>query len=316
MLKYKYVYEIYKEKSFSKAAKNLYVSQPALSAMIRRIEEELGQKIFDRSTSALTLTQCGEAYIETAGKMIELEDELYAYLDDLVNLKAGNLILAGTAFFSSYIIPKIVKEYKKLYPGIHLEFVEADSAELYQALPDNDWDLIVDAGSFDAARFEKSVLFEERILLAVSKSLIRNSKLEKAAYTEQEIKEGKHISDTKRSIKFSELGELSFVMLKKEHDLYRRAMDMCREQKYKPDAPIHLNQLATAYSLAVQGFGMTIVSDSIIKYANANNEMLYYEIEVQEKTLNRRDVFIACRKNKHKTSSMVKFIELAYDLYK
>ena len=59
-----YVYEVYREHSFSKAAQNLYVSQPSLSATIKRIENRIGFPIFDRSTTPIRLTECGEEYIK------------------------------------------------------------------------------------------------------------------------------------------------------------------------------------------------------------------------------------------------------------
>ncbi len=62
----KYVYEVYREKSFSKAAQNLYISQPSLSARIKKVEERIGVPLFDRSTSPLQLTEVGKAYIEAA----------------------------------------------------------------------------------------------------------------------------------------------------------------------------------------------------------------------------------------------------------
>ena len=62
----KYVYEVYREKSFSKAAQNLYISQPSLSARIKKIEEEIGVPLFDRSTSPLQLTEAGRIYIDAA----------------------------------------------------------------------------------------------------------------------------------------------------------------------------------------------------------------------------------------------------------
>ena len=59
-----YIYTVYKEKSFSKAAKKLFISQPSLSATVKRIEKKIGAPIFDRSTKPLTLTECGEKYIQ------------------------------------------------------------------------------------------------------------------------------------------------------------------------------------------------------------------------------------------------------------
>lgn len=62
-----YVYEVYKERSFSKAAANLFISQPSLSANVKRIEKKIGYPIFDRSTKPLGLTECGRHYIDACG---------------------------------------------------------------------------------------------------------------------------------------------------------------------------------------------------------------------------------------------------------
>ena len=83
MFRYKsYVYEIYKERSFSKAAQNLYISQPSLSARIKMIEDRLGSPIFDRSTSPLRLTELGEAYIKAAEEIFKIEERMENYIND------------------------------------------------------------------------------------------------------------------------------------------------------------------------------------------------------------------------------------------
>ena len=77
-----YVYEVYKERSFSKAAENLYISQPALSAMIKKVENKVGMPLFDRSTNPIQLTDCGKRYIKTAEKIMDL-DERFKNSDQL-----------------------------------------------------------------------------------------------------------------------------------------------------------------------------------------------------------------------------------------
>lgn len=68
----KYVYEVYKERSFSNAARNLYISQPALSGMIKKIEKNIGMPLFDRSTTPIQLTECGKKYIKNRRENYEL----------------------------------------------------------------------------------------------------------------------------------------------------------------------------------------------------------------------------------------------------
>ena len=68
-----YVYAVYEEKSFSKAAQKLYITQPALSTAIKKVEKKIGTPIFDRSTSPIGLTPGGEVYIDAIEKLTEQE---------------------------------------------------------------------------------------------------------------------------------------------------------------------------------------------------------------------------------------------------
>ena len=65
-----YVYQVYKDKSFSKAAANLFISQPSLSANVKRVEKKVGFPIFDRSTKPLSLTECGKEYIRCVEEIL------------------------------------------------------------------------------------------------------------------------------------------------------------------------------------------------------------------------------------------------------
>ncbi|MEE1291915.1 MAG: LysR family transcriptional regulator, partial [Acutalibacteraceae bacterium] len=99
----KYVYQLYLDRSFSKAAEHLYMTQPALSIAIKRVEAELGAELFDRSRHPLELTQAGEAYIATIRQIRHLEEELQREVDDLKQLGHGTLRLGGTHYINNYI---------------------------------------------------------------------------------------------------------------------------------------------------------------------------------------------------------------------
>lgn len=314
MQEYQYVYEIYKAKSFSRAAKNLYISQPALSATIKKIEERLGCQLFERTTTSLEITKEGEAYIETARQIMDLEEELRVKLNDLSDLKTGSLVLAGTAFFSSYIIPPIVKEYRKRYPNISLAFEESDSLLLYPMAQENNLDLIVDAGICDIEHFEKLVLYKENILLAVPNEMVPVP-VKNLAFTGDEVKRGRHLAGHDRSVDIAVFGRLPFLLLKKEHDLHRRAMALCEEQNLTPRSDMHLNQLLTSFNLTKQGFGISLVSDSLVRHSDTTN-VSYFQCRTKDPELMRRDVFVAYRKHRHISRAMTCFIELAQEIYK
>ena len=84
-----YIYEVYKEKSFSNAAKNLFISQPALSASVKKVERQLGITIFDRSTSPIVLTDAGKVYIDSIEKIMHIEDEKFGEQEIVEELRCG-----------------------------------------------------------------------------------------------------------------------------------------------------------------------------------------------------------------------------------
>ena len=93
-----YVYAVYEEKSFSKAAQKLYITQPALSTAIKKVEKKIGSPIFDRSTSPIGLTPSGEVYIDAIEKLFVLEQNTLNQLNNLNGLLAGKLAVGGTIF--------------------------------------------------------------------------------------------------------------------------------------------------------------------------------------------------------------------------
>ena len=77
-----YVYEVYKEKSFSKAAKKLFISQPSLSATVKRVENRIGYPVFNRNTTPLTLTECGEHYIKAVEEILAIQTSFQNFIND------------------------------------------------------------------------------------------------------------------------------------------------------------------------------------------------------------------------------------------
>ena len=98
-----YIYAVYEEKSFSKAAQKLYITQPALSTAVKKVETRLGRPIFDRSTSPIGLTPSGEIYIDAIEKLYDLEENTVNQLNNLNGLLTGRLNIGGSIFFLSLI---------------------------------------------------------------------------------------------------------------------------------------------------------------------------------------------------------------------
>lgn len=118
----KYAYKVYEKGSFSKAAEALYVSQPALSSMIAKLERELGFKIFNRSSSPLTLTPKGQIYIEMLEEMLDSEAAMYRKLVQLSKNQTKQLKGGTSIFLAEYLLPDVCKTIVSEYPDIRIKF--------------------------------------------------------------------------------------------------------------------------------------------------------------------------------------------------
>ena len=113
-----YVYEVYKEKSFSRAAQNLYISQPALSAAIKKIEARIGCCIFDRSTTPVQLTESGAEYVKAVEKIMDIENRFENHLNNLNSLKVGRLLIGANALIDGQLVVNPALSYIQDKPAI------------------------------------------------------------------------------------------------------------------------------------------------------------------------------------------------------
>jgi len=119
----------------------LYVSQPALSQMIRSIEKEIDAKIFNRSATNISLTYAGEKYVETAYKMLELEKNLTGQLQEIKNEDRGKIRIGISTLRGIVFLPEILPIFIKRYPAVAIEIVETGSANMDELLLQNKVDL-------------------------------------------------------------------------------------------------------------------------------------------------------------------------------
>jgi DNA-binding transcriptional LysR family regulator len=112
---------IAEEKSFSRAAEKMLRTQPALSIAIKRLEEELGETLFDRSSKSGALTEAGKILLSYAQRMINLRDEAKEAVGELRGMFRGRLTIGANESTSLYLLPRLLMEYRKRHPQIKIE---------------------------------------------------------------------------------------------------------------------------------------------------------------------------------------------------
>lgn len=112
---------IAEEKSFSRAAEKMLRTQPAISIAIKRLEEELGESLFDRSSKSGTLTEAGRILLSYAQRMINLRDEATEAVGELRGMFRGRLTIGANESTSLYLLPPLLMEYRRDHPKIKIE---------------------------------------------------------------------------------------------------------------------------------------------------------------------------------------------------
>lgn len=305
----KYVYEVYKEKSFSKAAKNLYISQPSLSARIKKIEEQLGFPIFDRSTSPLSLTEQGKVYIKAAEEITDIEKNFENYINNLNELKTGTLSVGASNLFAAYILSTLIPRFKEKFPDINVQLTEGNTIQLETMLSNNTLDFVIDNHHFDETLYSKELYCQEDILLAVPKQFAVNDSLESYRISYDALKHLDYTDDSHSAVPLETFRDIPFIMLKAGNDTRIRGDRLCSAAGFHPNIILELNQQATAYMASSTQLGATFISDILVSQLPLLENLNYYKLSGPDA---RREVYFYYKRNKYKTRVMEEFIQLMH----
>lgn len=307
-----YVYEVYLERSFSAAAKKLFVSQPALSASVKKIEKQLGITIFDRSTNPISLTQAGRVCIESIEQMRALQHNMLNQLNDLSEMKSGKVIVSGENFISSFILPKIIIEFMNTYAGINVELVESHTHDLKNQLLEEKVDILV-AHDFDPELFVSYPLADETLLLAVPAAFQINERFADRQLTDADISSRRYLEKSCPTVELAEFSAEEFLVLKKGNDMYTRTVQLCENAGFVPKVKIYPDQLLTAYNMSRAGLGVTVVTDNLVREEHADSKCVFYKLSGEN---TRRKLSIGYKKKRYPSCAMEAFVECARKVYK
>lgn len=306
----KYVYEVYKERSFTKAAQNLYISQPSLSARIKKIEEIIGEPLFDRSTTPLQLTEVGKVYIEAAEEITQIEQRVENYINDLAGLKTGNLAVGASTLFAAYVVPSLITQFNQKFPDVHIQLIEGNTDELEEMLGSNALDFVIDNYHYDSILYNKELYCEENILLAVPKHFAVNEELGMYQLSYKNIKNKNYLNQKYPAVPLGRFADLPFIMLTQGNDTRTRGDRLCRNVGFKPNIVLEFNQQSTAYMASSTQLGATFISDILVSQLPTFENLVYYKLDGEEA---KRKVFFYYKTHKYKTRVMEEFVRMMHE---
>ena len=274
-----YVYAVYRERSFSKAARRLYVSQPWLSAAVKKTEQELGAQIFDRSTSPISLTEEGEYYIRQIERILAVQEEIKEHFSELSAASTAHLRIGSSMFFCTYVLPSMLEEFCQMYPNIALSFEEGVTSSLFEQLRDGRLDFVLEAERADPADFSSEEWCTEEVILAVPTGRAINAALSDYSYTFEEFLNRNKTGAPKPCVPLSAFAQENFIMLGRGNDIYERSMAICKNAAFTPRISLYVSQMMTAYYLVCEGSGISFLRSTIPEYVTPTDRVRFYQLD-------------------------------------
>lgn len=236
-----YVIAVAETRHFGRAADRCYVSQPTLSGQIKKLEEELGVMIFERTNRSVEVTPIGEEILKHARQMMEQADAIeqlaIAHQDPL----AGPLRIGAIPTLSPYLMPLILKSLRTQHPQMRLVLSEEITEVLLERLRNHEIDAALLATEVEGVDLRSVPLFDEPFWLAHPR---------------------KHPLYHKDEITQSDLDNTPLLLLSEGHCLAKQAMEVCHMKARSEQgemADLRASSLETLLQLVGAGFGSTLV---------------------------------------------------------
>ncbi len=309
MLKYMdYAYAVYKEKSFTRAAERLYISQPALSLTIKKLETELGYPVFDRSGREVTLTPVGEKYIRAIEAVMDIREELRRGIDDLRELRSGRITVACATMISSYVLPRLIKDFKKRFPNVEFEVQVCEAAAQELTSEKSAVDIAIDGAAVRSAQVEYVPYFEERLVLAVPAELPVNQRLQHLQLSPEAVFSGTCDYSAVPRVDLREFAEESFIMLKEPNPLSSHIRALFLEKNIWPREVMQFEHIITALNYAECGFGCCFTTDLSLRYKGRARDLALYLPQEPDAV---RQVYLMYDQNRYLSAAAREFIRFA-----
>jgi LysR family hydrogen peroxide-inducible transcriptional activator len=163
----RYVVAVSRAGNFSRAAEQCHVSQPSLSQQILKLEEELGERLFDRMKREAKLTPHGEAFLPRAVKILEEVDAAKREASDAHSLLRGRLIVGVLPTIAPYLLPRVLVGFAEKFPGVEIVVQEDTTARLLKLAQAYEIDFALASRPIQDQRMEVKDLFTEELRLAL-----------------------------------------------------------------------------------------------------------------------------------------------------
>ena len=232
--------------SFTKAASELFLTQPAVSQQIKSLEDAFGTTLFDRSTRNVCLTGEGEILYVYTNRLFDLMAEIETLFGQFESLCRGKITLGSTAVLGTYFLPRIIGRFSRQYPGIDIDLRMGNSQSVQNWVLDGSVDLGFAGKMHSHSRLENILIHREILLMVTSKDnpLAR-----------------------KESVSVDDLDNTPFIWREKGTQtrlLVKKWFEKNTNRQF-PQKSIELQNLEAAKRTVIEGYGVTVAPEIAVR---------------------------------------------------
>jgi LysR family transcriptional regulator, hydrogen peroxide-inducible genes activator len=246
----RYLVAVADTRHFGHAAARCFVSQPTLSAQLKKLEEYLGVQLIERHPRRVTLTEAGTQVVSRARRIIEASDEIVTLAELRRDPLAGRLRVALLPTIGPYLLPLVATRIRKKLPRLDLLLYEYQTGPMLEQLQSGDIDLGILALPVPAEGLVQRDLFAEPFVVAVPDH---------------------HALADRKSVKTSDLNGQTVLLLEDGHCLRDQALDVCSNTRIQEKQDFRATSLETLRQMVASGAGITLLPElaSLGAYGNA-----------------------------------------------
>jgi LysR family transcriptional regulator, hydrogen peroxide-inducible genes activator len=234
----RYILAVAQEKNFRRAAEKVFVSQPALSLAIQKLEQELGVQIFERSRTSVSLTPIGEMIVNQSQRALEEVAQIKTIASQGKDQLVGPLKIGAIYTVGPYLLPELIPVLKRKAPHMPLDMEENTTANLEAQLVNGRLDAIIIALPFGGPAISTCPLYDEDFNVLVPKD---------------------HAWAKKKQIKTVELATEKLLLLNTGHCFSNQVREVCAEFNSSIGEIQQGNSLETIRNMVASGLGITVL---------------------------------------------------------
>ncbi|MEJ1966183.1 MAG: LysR substrate-binding domain-containing protein [Gammaproteobacteria bacterium] len=236
----RYLVALADERHFGRAARRSFVSQPTLSAQLKKLEGYLGVQLIERQPKQVTLTEAGEEIVARARLMLQASDEVLALARSYRDPLAGKLRIAMLPTIGPYLLPRVAREIHKALPRLELQLYEYQTGPLLEKLNSGKIDVGILALPVEMEGLEARQLYEELFEVAIPRD---------------------HALAKKKEIKVEDLKDETLLLLEDGHCLRDQALDVCSGISVHEKQDFRATSLETLRQMVATGAGITLLPE-------------------------------------------------------